>query len=938
MKLLYFFILTCVQLFGHTAAQSCAGRCGDKLSECSCHSTCESLLNCCTDYKQFCLDISPHSGSLLGGTDFKILNVTFSTKDNLTCRFKSETVTQGHVDVDGVGHCVSPMLFETGWIPFEVSTDGNYNRAGRWLSVHHSKLSGKFKLVLVNETHWQYYGTPGVGGVLQMTWNASLINAERVNIELWGYEETGEPYSEHWQAEWTYLYTVGKDVVNNGAFSFTPQPTEKPLSNWHMGSMRVSPSTNPDGARNVNALWSGDHALAYHLEEAFRKDSAGWALDKCILWDKEEKRIANFLSEIIDCPCTLAQARADTGRFHTDYGCDIEKGSVCTYHPGAVHCVRAIQASPKYAAGQQCCYDSTGAQVLTGDSIGGSTPDRGHDWGSPPYLKPPRIPGLSHWKYDVISFYYCCLWSDNCNYYFTHRPSSDCRTYQPPKAAAVLGDPHFITFDGVTFTFNGRGEYVLLQSPAYSLTVQGRTEPMKSENGRFPMCSTQGSWLPGYQVPTISPCNVPSNLLIKQTRSIIMATRLCSVAMREKDSDIIEVRLTDRPDHLQVLLNQRELSFSEQTWMDLKGVFVFSSVPQNVTVMFPSGAGVEVRARAGVMTLTVLLPLEFNNITEGLLGTMNNKPEDDLTNHPNSSAQDIFAFGAGWAIANESSLFTYDSELLLSQYYFVPKHDPTFIPNFSAGEDPADPLLEQVLKLCSGVGESFCKYDALTSRSLELGNSTLQTHRSHTSTTQDLQPVLSCGWLKPPKYGQKEGTLYLKGAKVSFSCNQGYRLHGSQERICEDDGRWSGEETHCVSAVVSQHRPHISSVLGEAAGRGESFPNQGEGHRAVGVPQAEGAQAPCRLVCVLVRTNPPGDERPAELASYSPAPRSTLNGAVVTVTDNTLGIVLGSVGAVLTLVILVVAIVLYSRKQKRQKMREREDKVVYRPDSVQNIS
>ncbi len=88
--------------------------------------------------------------------------------------------------------------------------------------------------------------------------------------------------------------------------------------------------------------------------------------------------------------------------------------------------------SPTYAAGQQCCYDSTGAQVLTADSIGGSTPDRGHDWGSPPFKKPPRIPGQSHWVYDVISFYYCCLWSDNCYYYFKHRPSSDCRRYQSP--------------------------------------------------------------------------------------------------------------------------------------------------------------------------------------------------------------------------------------------------------------------------------------------------------------------------------------------------------------------------------------------------------------------------------------------------------------------------------------------------------------------------
>lgn len=96
--------------------------------------------------------------------------------------------------------------------------------------------------------------------------------------------------------------------------------------------------------------------------------------------------------------------------------------------------------SPKYAAGQQCCYDATGTQVLTADSIGGSTPDRGHDWGSPPYRRPPRVPGASHWLYDVLSFYYCCLWSDNCQYYFKHRPSSDCRTYRAPKAGGPSRD------------------------------------------------------------------------------------------------------------------------------------------------------------------------------------------------------------------------------------------------------------------------------------------------------------------------------------------------------------------------------------------------------------------------------------------------------------------------------------------------------------------
>ncbi|KAG7318162.1 hypothetical protein KOW79_017917 [Hemibagrus wyckioides] len=801
------------------AAHFCEGRCGEKLASCSCHPTCKNLMNCCPDVKEYCLEISPHSGSLLGGTDFKLLHIIFGRNVTLTCRFKNETITRGYVDEDGVGHCISPLLFESGWIPFKVSTDGQYfNRDGRWLSVHHSKLSLENKLLLVNGTQWQYYGTPGVGGVLLMVWNSSLIKADRVNVELWGYDEFGEPYSDQWGAEWKYLYSVGRNVTNNGAFSFVPKRSEMPLAKWHMGSMRVSPSTKPDGTWNVNALWSGVHALAYHLEDAFKKDSAAWALEKCLKWDLEEKMMPSFLPEIIDCPCTLAQARADTGRFHTDYGCDIEKGSKCTYHPGAVHCVRAIQGSPQYAAGQQCCYDKTGAQVLTSDSIGGSTPDRGHDWGSPPYQKPPKVPGFSHWKYDVITFYYCCLWSDNCDYYFTHRPSSDCRTYQPPKAASVLGDPHFITFDGSKYTFNGKGEYVLLHSPKHQLEVQGRTEPMKSEIG-----------------------------------SVVMATRLSSVAMKENDSDVIEVRLTDNPDRLQVLQNQQVLSFSEQNWLDLEGVFVFSAVPQNVTVMFPSGAGVEVRGRGGVMTLTVLLPQEFKEQTLGLLGKMNDDPEDDLTSSNgtvvavDSGPQDIFTFGAGWAVKNESSLFTYDSEQLLNEYYFSLKHDPSFIPRFTVSEDPSDPLLSPTLKMCVGDGAQFCKYDTLITRSLELGNSTLHAVRTHMATAQDLQPVVSCGWLQSPSHGKKDGTMYLEGASVRFSCNHGYRLYGSQERVCQEDGRWSGEDTHCVS-------------------------------------------------------------------------------------DDILGIVLGSIGAVLTLVVMVIAIVLYTRKQKRERMKERENTAICQHD------
>ncbi|XP_031133889.1 sushi domain-containing protein 2-like isoform X2 [Sander lucioperca] len=769
-----------------TLGQTCEGNCGVKFDLCSCHSTCMSLEYCCTDYKEYCVEVFPYSGSILGGTDFIVLKASFNKSSEIICRFNHNINTVGYVDENSRGHCISPLLYETGWVPLHISSDNGttFSRVGAWLSVHTGKLAAQFKATMVNSTKWQYYGTADVGGTLKMTWNTSLVSAERVNIELWGYSETGKPYSDNWQGEWEYLYSLAKDQPNSGSFSFLPKPAENGFSSWELGSLRISPSNYPDGMWNVQAVWTEDHALAWHLEEKFRQNSTVWALEKCLAWDQLENQLPNFLSEIIDCPCTLAQARADTGRFHTDYGCDIEKGSVCTYHPGSVHCVRAIQASPRYAAGQQCCYDSTGAQVLTADSIGGSTPDRAHDWGSPPYKKPPRIPGESHWVYDVLSFYYCCLWSDNCNYYFKHRPSSDCRSYQSPSSAVVFGDPHFITFDGVSYSFNGNGEYTLVTSAKKRLTIQGRTEPVN--------------------------------------RTTIKATKLTAVAMKETPSDVIEVRLVSGHNGLEVLQNQKTLSFSEQSWMDLHGVFVFSPASTNVTVMFPSGAGVEVRLREGTMTTTVLLPEEFKDSTLGLLGKMNGDAKDDLTLSNGqlvlnlTNPEEVFSFGASWAISNNSALFTYDSNYLLDTYYYVPRHDHTFVPVFSVPESPDDPLANQASEICSGEGSQFCRYDILVGRSPSMGNATKVSFQSHISLVEDLKRVISCGWLSPPKNGKKKGTTYVQGAKVQLSCDDGYTLKGSAERICQENGQWSGDDSNCV---VSSNFAGIvaGSVIGAVA-------------------------------------------------------------------------------------------------------------------------
>ena len=118
--------------------------------------------------------------------------------------------------------------------------------------VHPSKADHDFEVTLVNATQWQYYGTPNSTGQLKMTWNSSLIGAEKVNVELWGYREFSRSAdtnrSSSPQAELSYLYSLGRNLPNTGAFSFIPEPS-KDFSDRELGNIRITASSESDGAR-----------------------------------------------------------------------------------------------------------------------------------------------------------------------------------------------------------------------------------------------------------------------------------------------------------------------------------------------------------------------------------------------------------------------------------------------------------------------------------------------------------------------------------------------------------------------------------------------------------------------------------------------------------------------------------------------------------------
>ena len=62
---------------------------------------------------------------------------------------------------------------------------------------------------------------------------------------------------------------------------------------------------------------------------------------------------------------------------------------------------------------------------------------------------------------------------------------------------------------------------------------------------------------------------------------------------------------------------------------------------------------------------------------------------------------------------------------------------------------------------------------------------------------------VECPVLSSPSNGTKSGSEVTHLSVVTFSCNTGYTLGGSDSRTCRADGSWSGNTTSCTSKNTS---------------------------------------------------------------------------------------------------------------------------------------
>ncbi|KAK2157058.1 hypothetical protein NP493_1917g00000 [Ridgeia piscesae] len=165
----------------------------------------------------------------------------------------------------------------------------------------------------------------------------------------------------------------------------------------------------------------------------------------------------------LPCPCDRRLAYYDRRWQRDRHQAHTESRMTCYYQRN----MRLTRAT------QYCCYDEWGSLMVSEDGTAGHM-----------FSYHPKFFKRMHKKYDVEPRDWCCSYSDNCFLYLDARPIDDCWFYNPPFIGWFFGDPHIRTLDGLEYTFNGLGEYVLIATADKNFTLQGRTERALDKDGK----------------------------------------------------------------------------------------------------------------------------------------------------------------------------------------------------------------------------------------------------------------------------------------------------------------------------------------------------------------------------------------------------------------------------------------------------------------------
>ncbi|XP_038072987.1 sushi domain-containing protein 2-like [Patiria miniata] len=707
------------------------------------------------------LTVFPVSSSMLGGDIIRLSGPCLNESSTIVCRF-ADVEVPGQVVSNTTARCVSPLVFEVGRLPLRMSTNGgkSFNFTGIFTYLSPEDVSPFVKRL--DAADW-YQKDP-----LIVVWDTDLFQdyVDYVRVSVYGYGKDLATGAVKLQSVYSSSQMVPYNV---GVFKFS-RPEAPDGVQYTVGVVRVSQyGTNGKNELTLPGMWSDIHNLHWLYPVP---DPSAW----CDGWAEEARSDLDFLEVTEPCPCTLIQALVDTGRFSQHPLCSLDAPLSCElFKPGAVHCVRSNSPSEK-GGGQECCYGNDDNILNVLGSSGGGFAHRRHHGGVVPYKDAGRVPYLSHWISDILPFEHCCVFSEeSCQLYKLVRPSQTCEDYTAPAPAITTGDPHLITLDGVEYTFNGVGEYTMLEACNGSFVMQARMAVL--------------------QIGT--PATVVTALAAVDTET----------------SDQIQVEVSNRRG-MDVWYRQErngsdwtmlEFDDSQSRRVDLEGVAVFyrevnnsGVMTKNIHVNCKCGVSLVVSTTSGLLNVFTSLQKELKGRTRGLYGNWNGEKNDDFERPDgtilpvDATVQEIHSeFGQKWQIEPEDSLFRYPRGKGPSDY-----SDETFTPSFMS---PEAALTGAAREICGN--NSQCAFDWAVTGNSDIARATGGAVAHYRAAIESASIVI-CGSVADPTNGRKEVSRGSVGGVASFTCDDGYTLQGENELVCQENGTWSGEVPICEASVI----------------------------------------------------------------------------------------------------------------------------------------
>ncbi|XP_023931054.1 protein mesh [Lingula anatina] len=674
------------------------------------------------------LRISPVKGNALGGTEILISGPCFfNSTGQFLCKF-DDIVVPGHFVNTLRVACYSPPLFKTGKseVSVHVSQNGGQNFSQGSTFVPDMDAISDPKIVRVDEEKWDK-------GPYVIQWDPTELQASTLDLDLLTYSGGSLELREKW-------INIATNISNNGTEDLDDLLNRK--GNFgdiaEFGAIRLTPTGSASGPNcTAAAIWSDIHVVQWYMN-AYMATKIKQGTQ-----NQRKRSIIDGLTKAVD-----------------DIGGRIKQVAQEKWTD-----VKDKVKNPS-GAGQQCCYNSEGSLLNVADGqLGGGTLDRYHYKGCEGTK---IVPILGHFAVDVVPYYLCCKYSGDeqlCqDTYMGRRPSDDGSRYRPPRPAVGNGDPHFITLDGLRYTFNGAGEYTLVKTNDGSFTMQGRAETVQNAGGGSPN-----------------------------------ATGWTAFAFKGSNSSTVEVR-TSLLRVIDVLVGGVRIDFDElgDRVTNYEGLTIERNMNTSVTEVDLNNDGVSLTVThvAGIFNFMLLLPESMKNKTEGLLGTWNDNSEDDLVASSgvmlqhNSSTRDIhYNFGETWRTSSATTLFTYEIGTNHSTY-----QNTSFVPLF---EVPLSSANTTELYLICGDNDQ-CIFDYVSTGNTDIAQATKNSVEDYATAVTDTEPVVLCPRLETPPNGQKTVTSgYTAGAEVTFACDNGYILQGSANRTCLSTGLWNGENSSC---------------------------------------------------------------------------------------------------------------------------------------------